>query len=82
MTKTGEKRDQVSAETRAGRTGDFRGNKRERCSGICQKKQVDILFSDIKMPYMTGLELAKAARELQPGDRDSDFSGYNGFFYA
>lgn len=35
-------------------------------AGILQKKQVDILFSDIKMPYMTGLELAKAARELQP----------------
>ena len=29
-------------------------------AGILQKKQVDILFSDIKMPYMTGLELAKA----------------------
>ena len=40
-------------------------------AGILQKKQVDILFSDIKMPYMTGLELAKAARELVMGVMNS-----------
>lgn len=49
-------------------------------AGILQKKQVDILFSDIKMPYMTGLELAKAARELQPEIEIVIFSGYNDFF--
>lgn len=51
-------------------------------AGILQKKQVDILFSDIKMPYMTGLELAKAARELQPEIEIVIFSGYNDFSYA
>ena len=51
-------------------------------AGILQKKQVDILFSDIKMPYMTGLELAKAARELQPEIEIVIFSGYNDSSYA
>ena len=34
------------------------------------------------MPYMTGLELAKAARELQPEIEIVIFSGYNDFSYA
>ncbi len=50
--------------------------------GILQKKHVDILFSDIKMPYLTGLELAKQAREMQPDIEIVIFSGYNDFSYA
>ena len=31
--------------------------------GILASNHVDILFSDVKMPYMNGLELTKAVRE-------------------
>lgn len=51
-------------------------------AGILARRQVDILFSDIKMPYMTGLELAKVAREQQPDIEIVIFSGYNDFSYA
>nr|WP_288858824.1 response regulator [uncultured Faecalicatena sp.] len=50
--------------------------------GILQSKRVDILFSDIKMPYMNGLELAGKARELSPEMEIVIFSGYNDFTYA
>ncbi len=50
--------------------------------GILQSKKVDLLFSDIKMPYVTGLDLAKQARELQPDIEIVIFSGYNDFSYA
>jgi CheY-like chemotaxis protein len=30
-------------------------------------EQVDVLFSDVVMPEMTGVELAEAARQLRPG---------------
>ena len=33
---------------------------------ILMKRSVDILFTDIKMPYMDGIELVKRARELCP----------------
>ena len=34
--------------------------------GILASNHVDILFSDVKMPYMNGLELTKAVREDHP----------------
>lgn len=43
---------------------------------------VDILFSDIKMPVMDGLELTARARELYPSLEIVIFSGYNDFSYA
>ena len=45
-------------------------------------RKVDILFSDIKMPYMNGLELTEKARELYPDLEIIIFSGYNDFTYA
>lgn len=57
------------------------GNGKE-ALGILQKEEVDILFSDVKMPYMTGLELSKAARELSKNLEIVIFSGYNDFSYA
>lgn len=42
----------------------------------------DILFSDIKMPYMNGLELAEKVREMYPEMEIVIFSGYNDFSYA
>lgn len=50
--------------------------------GILMETHVDILFSDIKMPYMSGLELAEKARELYPDLEIVIFSGYNDFSYA
>lgn len=50
--------------------------------GILQKHKVDILLSDIKMPYMNGLELVEQARELYPNLQIVIFSGYNDFSYA
>ena len=50
--------------------------------GILMEQKVDILFSDIKMPYMNGLELTEKARELYPDLEIIIFSGYNDFTYA
>ena len=50
--------------------------------GILASNHVDILFSDVKMPYMNGLELTKAAREDHPEMEIVIFSGYNDFSYA
>lgn len=49
---------------------------------ILRQKQMDILLTDIKMPLMNGLELAKKARELQPDLQIALFSGYGQFEYA
>lgn len=43
---------------------------------------VDILLTDIKMPFMDGIELIKRARDVQPDMKTVIFSGYNDFEYA
>lgn len=43
---------------------------------------VDILLTDIKMPFMDGLELAKNALEVNPDLRIIIFSAYSDFSYA
>lgn len=50
--------------------------------GILMEKKADVLFSDIKMPYMNGLELTEKAREIYPDLEIVIFSGYNDFTYA
>ena len=50
--------------------------------GVLASNHVDILFSDVKMPYMNGLELTKAVREDHPEMEIVIFSGYNDFSYA
>ena len=50
--------------------------------GVLATHHVDILFSDVKMPYMNGLELARQARETYPDMEIVIFSGYNDFSYA
>ena len=50
--------------------------------GVLASNHVDILFSDVKMPYMNGLELTEAAREQYPDLEIVIFSGYNDFSYA
>lgn len=49
---------------------------------IVQESRPDILFSDIKMPFMTGLELAERVREVSPDTVIIIFSGYSDFEYA
>lgn len=50
--------------------------------GVLREQHVDILFSDVKMPYMDGLELTEKARELYPELEIVIISGYNDFTYA
>lgn len=44
--------------------------------------KVDILFSDVKMPFIDGLELSKEARRLFPQLKIIIFSGFSEFEYA
>ena len=50
--------------------------------GVLAANHVDILFSDVKMPYMNGLELTQQVRELYDDVEIVIFSGYNDFSYA
>lgn len=47
-----------------------------------ERHEVDILFTDVKMPMMNGLELAKAVNEAYPDTRIIIFSAYGEFDYA
>lgn len=42
----------------------------------------DILFTDIRMPFLDGLGLSKEVRKLSPNTRIVIFSGFNDFEYA
>lgn len=59
----------------------------EACNGKEALKQVreqkpDLLFSDIKMPFMTGLELAEKVRDINKNTAIILFSGYSDFEFA
>ncbi|WMJ86480.1 response regulator transcription factor [Anaerocolumna sp. MB42-C2] len=47
-----------------------------------ENKKIDILLTDIKMPFLDGLELSKKAVLLQPDLKIIIFSGFNEFEYA
>src|SRR5699024_10871916 len=47
-----------------------------------KEHHVDILFTDIKMPYMDGLELARNVYELYPDMSIIIFSAHDEFDYA
>ncbi len=47
-----------------------------------QEHPVDILFTDVRMPFMDGLTLAKEALTIQPEIRIILFSGFSEFEYA
>jgi len=49
---------------------------------ILKEQQVDILISDIKMPIMSGLELAQKAKEIRPNLKITFISGHEDFAYA
>lgn len=42
----------------------------------------DLLLTDIKMPYISGIELARQAREIRPYMQIAFLSGYESFAYA
>jgi two-component system response regulator YesN len=47
-----------------------------------KKQRVDILFTDVRMPFLYGTELAAQARKLYPEIQILFFSGYDDFSYA
>lgn len=49
---------------------------------MIQEIKPDILITDIKMPFMDGLELAKAVKKMQPWIRIIILSGHDEFDYA
>jgi YesN/AraC family two-component response regulator len=49
---------------------------------ILKKNNIDILFSDIKMPLMSGIELAQHALKISPSLQIVFISGYDDFTYA
>ncbi|WNS45423.1 response regulator [Paenibacillus sp. MMS20-IR301] len=49
---------------------------------VLETEQVDIIVTDIKMPIMTGMELARRALELNPQLKIVFVSGYEDFQYA
>jgi len=49
---------------------------------ILENNDIDILLSDIKMPLMSGIELAKTAKEMKPELQIVFVSGYDDFMFA
>lgn len=49
---------------------------------IAEKLQPDVVITDIKMPYMNGLELARNLKEENPGVRILILTGFDEFEYA
>lgn len=50
--------------------------------GFIKENQIDVVLTDIYMPYVDGLELSKYIYEEQPDINVIIFSGYNDFEYA
>lgn len=49
---------------------------------VLEKEKIDILFTDVKMPIMSGLELARMVRETDKDIKIIIFSAYAEFEYA
>ncbi len=49
---------------------------------LVEKLEPDLIFTDIKMPLITGLELAAKVREIRPITQIVILSGYDSFEYA
>lgn len=49
---------------------------------LIEKLEPDLLLSDVKMPFMTGIELARKVREIRPTMQIAFLSGYDDFSYA
>ncbi len=49
---------------------------------LVEKKGPDLLLTDIKMPFVSGIELARQVREIRPTTQIAFLSGFDEFSYA
>ena len=49
---------------------------------LVEKYEPDLLLTDIQMPFITGIELARQVREIRPATNIAFLSGYDDFEYA
>lgn len=49
---------------------------------LVEKLKPDLLLSDIRMPFISGIELARQVREVRPGTNIAFLSGFDDFSYA
>lgn len=49
---------------------------------LVEQLEPDLLLTDIRMPFLTGIELARRAREIRPAMNIAFLSGYDDFSYA
>lgn len=70
-------------------TRDFSGRFRileaahgEKALNLIRQEKVDILLTDVQMPFLSGIELARGARLLTPDMEILFFSGFDDFEYV
>ncbi len=49
---------------------------------LVEKMEPDLLLTDIKMPFISGIELARQVREIRPATQIAFLSGFDEFSYA
>ncbi len=49
---------------------------------LVEKLEPDLLLTDVKMPFVSGIELARQVREVRPATQIAFLSGYDDFSYA
>lgn len=49
---------------------------------LVEQTEPDLLLTDIRMPFITGIELARQVREVRPATQIAFLSGYDDFSYA
>ena len=49
---------------------------------LVERLEPDLLLTDIRMPFISGLELARQVREIRPAMHIAFLSGYDDFEYA
>ena len=49
---------------------------------LVEKLKPDLLLTDIRMPFVSGIELARQVREICPATNIAYLSGYDDFSYA
>lgn len=49
---------------------------------LVEKYEPDLLLTDIRMPFISGIELARQVREIRPAMQIAFLSGYDDFTYA
>lgn len=49
---------------------------------LVERLEPDLLLTDVKMPFISGIELARQVREIRPAIQIAFLSGYDDFAYA